>query len=80
MGAMPHAHAGHLAHSAVSTEAIVIAALAGLIALGCLVWGVARLLAFEPRWALSMRHAVAEAGLRTSAAWAELTDWMRLGH
>jgi hypothetical protein len=25
------------------------------------------------------RHATAEAGWRTSAAWAEFTDWLRLG-
>jgi cytochrome b len=79
MGLVLHAHAGHLTHT-VSTGAIVVAVLAALLALGCLVWGLARLLAFEPRWALSMRHAIAEAGLRTSAAWSELTDWMRLGH
>jgi hypothetical protein len=74
-----HSHAHHLT-SGPSTGAIVIAALAAVLALGCLLWVVARLLDFEPRWWLSLRHAMAEAGLRTSATWAELTDWIRLGH
>jgi hypothetical protein len=78
MGTMLHSHA-HATH-AISTGAIVIAAIAALLAFGCLLWGVSRLLAFEPRWVLSMRHAIAEAGLRTSSTWAELTDWIRLGH
>jgi hypothetical protein len=69
------AHAGSL-----SAGAIVIAALAALLALACLAWGIARLFAFEPRWALSMRHAIAEAQLRTSATWSEFSDWIRLGH
>jgi hypothetical protein len=62
-----------------STGAIVIAALAALLALACLAWGLARRRAFEPRWWLSLRHAVAEAGLRTSETLAEFADWARLG-
>jgi hypothetical protein len=57
----------------------VAAVLAGLIALSCLVWGIFRFGAFEPRWLLSLRHAIAEAGFRTSATWAEFSDWVRLG-
>ena len=67
-------HAGGL-----STGAIVIAALAGLAALGCAAWGIARWRALEPRWTLSLRHAVTEAGFRVSATWAEFSDWVRLG-
>jgi hypothetical protein len=63
-----------------STEEIVIAALAALLALGCATWGIARRRAFEPRWTLSLRHATAEAGFRASATWAEFADWIRLGH
>jgi hypothetical protein len=63
-----------------STAAIALAAFAGLLALACAAWGVARLLAYEPHWARSARHAVAEAGFRTSSTWAEFTDWIRLGH
>jgi hypothetical protein len=65
--------------SKLSTEAIVIAALAALLALGCAAWGLARRRAFEPHWVLSLRHAMAEAGFRTSATWAEFADWVRLG-
>jgi hypothetical protein len=62
-----------------STPAIVLAALGGLLVLGCLVWGLARMLAYEPRWLQSLRHALAEGGFRTSATWAEFSDWARLG-
>jgi len=60
--------------------AIVIAALAALLALACAAWALARRRAYEPRWWLSLRHALAEAGFRASATWAEFTDWLRLGH
>ena len=39
----------------------------------------ARLLGFDPPWLARWRHAAEEAGLRTSAAWSEFTDWVRLG-
>jgi len=64
----------------ISTAAIVLAAIAALLALGSAVWAIARLQAFEPRWTLSARHVIAEAGLRASSAWAEFGDWIRLGH
>ena len=35
--------------------------------------------AYEPRWVLSMRHSMDEAGMRASATFAELKDWARLG-
>lgn len=57
----------------------MIAAVAALVALLCLVWAAARMLAFEPHWTLSVRHAMAEAGFRASATWAEFSDWARLG-
>ncbi len=62
-----------------STGAIVIAVLAGLLAFGCLAWAIARMRGFEPRWVASLGHAVAEAGYRTSEALAELADWVRIG-
>jgi hypothetical protein len=75
------ATAVHPAHtSKLSTVAIVVAAIAVLLAVGCAVWALARIEAFEPRWTLSLRHAIAEAGFRASAIWAELSDWARLGH
>jgi hypothetical protein len=62
-----------------STGAIVIAALAALLVLGCLAWAFARSRAFEPHWLITLRHAAAEAGFRASATWSELLDWARLG-
>ncbi len=62
-----------------SAPAIALAALAALLAIGCIAWGVMRLLALEPSWAPTLRHSFAEAGFRVSATWAELLDWLRLG-
>lgn len=62
-----------------STGAIVAAALAALLILVCLTWGVARWFAYEPRWSVSLRHSLAEAGWRLSASWDELSDWARIG-
>jgi hypothetical protein len=78
--AVVHPHALHPASAhGLSTAGVVLVVLAALIALGCLAWAAARMLALEPRWTLSLRHALAEAGFRASATWAELADWMRLG-
>jgi cobalamin biosynthesis Mg chelatase CobN len=54
---------------------VVAALLLMLLAL----WAFARWWAWEPRWLVRWRHATAEAGWRASAAWAEFTDWLRLG-
>ncbi|HEX4465957.1 MAG TPA: hypothetical protein VH025_02110, partial [Solirubrobacteraceae bacterium] len=62
-----------------SAAAIVIAALAALLVLGCAAWALARSKAFEPHWLLSLRHAMAEAGFRASETWSEFADWARLG-
>jgi hypothetical protein len=73
--AMASAHgAPHVSH-----EAIALAAAGALVVLACLVWALARVVALEPRWTLSARHAIAEAGFRASATWAEFSDWVRLG-
>lgn len=69
----------HTATSTLSTPAIVAAAIAALLALSCAVWGIARMQSYEPRWTLSLRHALAEASFRASATWAEFSDWARLG-
>lgn len=58
---------------------VALAIVGGLLALGALLWGAARWWAWEPGWLIRARHAAAEAGWRTSAAWAEFTDWVRLG-
>jgi hypothetical protein len=62
-----------------STAAIALAAVAALLAIGAAAWGVARVAAYEPRWTVSARHALAEAGFRVSSTWAEFSDWVRLG-
>jgi hypothetical protein len=72
-------HARSTSSGKLSDTAIAVAALAALIVLVCLAWGIARMLTFEPRWTQSLRHAIAEAGFRASATWAEFGDWVRLG-
>ncbi|HEY2141425.1 MAG TPA: hypothetical protein VGG98_05140 [Solirubrobacteraceae bacterium] len=62
-----------------SPAAIAIAVVAALLVLACSAWGLARRRAFEPHWALSLRHALAEAGLRSSLTWSEFVDWARIG-
>jgi len=65
--------------TSLSAGAIVAAVLAALLIIVCLVWGFARWYAYEPHWTLSLRHSLAEAGLRMSSTWEELADWARLG-
>lgn len=77
--ARPRVRAHSTGSGHVSTEAIVLAAIAVLLLLACAAWAFARSRAYEPHWLLSLRHAMAEAGYRTSATWAEFTDWARLG-
>jgi hypothetical protein len=57
----------------------VIAAVAALLVLLCILWAVARWRAYEPRWALALRHSFAEASNHVSATWAEVLDLLRLG-
>jgi hypothetical protein len=78
MSAPMLAVAGHTT-TTVSTGAILVAALAALVAIGCLIWAISRRRAFEPQWLLAFRHAMAEAGLHASETWAEFTDWFRMG-
>jgi hypothetical protein len=58
---------------------IALAVLAGLLALGTLVFGLVRWRAWEPAWADRFRHAAGEAGWRASSTWAEFTDFVRFG-
>lgn len=58
---------------------IALAALAGLLALGTLMFGLVRWRAWEPAWADRFRHAAGEAGWRASSTWAEFSDFVRLG-
>jgi hypothetical protein len=58
---------------------IALAVLAGLLALGTLVFGVVRWRAWEPAWADRFSHAAGEAGWRASSTWSEFTDFVRFG-
>jgi hypothetical protein len=77
--ARAHVRARSSSPTHVSTEAIIIAAIAALLLLACAAWAFARSRAYEPHWLVSLRHAMAEAGFRMSSTWAEFTDWARLG-
>lgn len=58
---------------------IALAVLAGLLALGTLVFGAVRWRAWEPAWVGRFQHAAGEAGWRASSTWSEFTDFVRLG-
>jgi hypothetical protein len=58
---------------------VLLAILGGLLALAAAAWAGARWWAWEPVWMVRARHAGSEAGWRTSATWAEFTDWLKLG-
>jgi predicted permease len=62
-----------------SAGALALAILGALLALGALAWAVARWLALEPRWTVSLMYSLREANYRASATWAEFSDWVRLG-
>jgi hypothetical protein len=63
-----------------STAALVLAILGALLALGAIVWALARWLALEPHWTVSLMYSLREASSRASATWAEFSDWVRLGN
>jgi hypothetical protein len=71
--------ARHRGSSSPSTAAIIAAVLAALAVLASLVWGMTRWLVLEPRWVLSLRHSLDEAGFRVSSIFSEFADWVRLG-
>jgi hypothetical protein len=75
-----HKAAQHLtpAHG-LSSTGIALVAIAAVAVLVCVAWGLSRVLTLEPRWTLSLRHAMAEASFRASSTWAEFSDWTRLG-
>lgn len=58
---------------------VALGLLGALLALGGLAYGLAHWLAWDPRWAQRLRHAVAEAGWRAGNTWSEFADWVRLG-
>ena len=58
---------------------LALAIIGGLLALTALLFGLVRWRAWEPEWAVRMRHATGEAGWRASSTWAEFTDFVRFG-
>jgi hypothetical protein len=58
---------------------VLLAILAALLAPAAAMFAAARWWAWEPGWMVRARHAGSEAGWRTSATWAEFTDWLKLG-
>jgi hypothetical protein len=62
-----------------SLPLVLLALVGALLLLAAAAWGAATWWAWEPRWWIRSRHATVEAGWRTSAAWAEFRDWLRLG-
>jgi hypothetical protein len=62
-----------------SAGVLALAILGALLALGAIAWAVARWLALEPRWSVSLMYSLREANYRASATWAEFSDWVRLG-
>jgi hypothetical protein len=62
-----------------SAGVLALAILGALLAFGAIAWAVARWLALEPRWTVSLMYSLREANYRASATWAEFSDWARLG-
>lgn len=58
---------------------LLLAVVGALLLAAALAIAAARWWAYDPPWLVRTRHATAEAGWRTSAAWAEFRDWLRLG-
>jgi hypothetical protein len=69
--------------TAVATDAptplILLAILAGLLAFTGLAFAVIRWFAWEPAWAVRLRHATGEAGWRASSTFSEFADFVRMG-
>jgi hypothetical protein len=58
---------------------LLLAVVGALLLAAALAIAAARWWAYDPPWLVRTRHATAEAGWRTSAAWAEFRDWLRIG-
>jgi hypothetical protein len=58
---------------------LLLAVLGAILLAAALAIAAARWWAYDPPWLARSRHATAEAGWRTSAAWAEFRDWLRIG-
>jgi hypothetical protein len=62
----------------IAAIALLFVVAAALLLVGVLA-GLAHWQAWEPPWLVRWRHATGEAGWRAGNAWAEFTDWLRLG-
>jgi hypothetical protein len=72
--AQPATRPGH------DRAAVLMLVIVGALALFLLaLWAIARWQAWEPPWLARWRHATGEAGWRAGNAWAEFTDWLRIG-
>jgi hypothetical protein len=56
---------------------LILAGLGGLGLLVAMVVGASRLLGWDPRWLVALRHSWSEAGFRVGGTWLEFTDWLR---
>ena len=62
-----------------TTGLIALAIALGLIALAAIWWFFLFFRGVAPRWWLTARHTLGEAGYRLSAGFADFGDWLRLG-
>jgi hypothetical protein len=58
---------------------LLLVVFAGLFLLAAVLWALARWQAWDPPFMQRWRHATGEAGWRAGNAWAEFTDWLRIG-
>lgn len=67
------------AHHSLSTGAIILIALGGVLALLGLALGYMSWQGLEPAWMARARHTLGELELHLSANWSEFADWLCLG-
>lgn len=58
---------------------VLLIVFGALFLLGAVLWALARWQAWDPPFMARWRHATGEAGWRAGNAWAEFTDWLRIG-
>jgi hypothetical protein len=58
---------------------LLLVVFGGLFLLAAVLWALARWQAWDPPFMARWRHASGEAGWRAGNAWAEFTDWLRIG-
>jgi len=58
---------------------LLLVVFGGLFLLAAALWALARWQAWDPPFMARWRHATGEAGWRAGNAWAEFTDWLRIG-